>query len=83
MTQYWISFRSITHAQRAVRLLERDGITATASRAPQGLNPKGCGYAVVIRKRLDDAVRIITGAGLTHGRLWERQESGEFREVQL
>ena len=45
MPQYWISFRSLTHAQRAARFLEKSGITATVTRLPQGVSPKGCGYA--------------------------------------
>ena len=79
---YWILFRSITHAQRAARLLERGGITATATRAPQGLSPKGCAYAVIFRIRLTEALRLLEVNRINHGQVWERLESGEFREVQ-
>ncbi len=81
MRQIWILFRSLTHAQSAARLLERRGITATVTRAPQGANPKGCGYAVTIRKRIPEALRLLDEEKLPYGRVLERLESGEYGEV--
>lgn len=81
MTQSWILFRSITHAQNAARWLERAGFTATVSRAPQGLNPKGCGYAVQIRKSLEEAVRILSEHKIPYGKLYRRNDASEFYEV--
>lgn len=81
MTQIWILFRSLTHAQRAARLLERRGVTATVTRAPQGLSPKGCGYAVTVRKRYGEVVRLLEEYKIPFGQVFERLESGEFREV--
>lgn len=81
MTQYWILCRSLTHAQRAAALLERRGYTATLTRAPQGLSPRGCSYAVIIRKRLHDALTLLEGSGIPYGQVFEKQSSGEFQEV--
>ena len=83
MTQFWILFRSLTHAQRAAGLLERRGITATITRAPQGLSPKGCGYAVLFRKRINEALRLLEENKIPYGQVFERRESGEFREARL
>ena len=83
MPQYWISFRSLTQAQRAARTLERTGITATVSRLPQGVSPKGCGYALIVRRRFYDALRLLTEAGIQSGMVFEKTEWGEFREVKL
>ena len=81
MTQYWILFRSLTHAQRAAGLLERRGITATLTRAPQGLSPKGCGYAVIIRKRPTEALRFLDEVRIPYGQVFGREENGTFREA--
>lgn len=83
MTQVWIMFRSLTHAQAAARLLERRGITATVTRAPQGANPKGCGYAVTIRKRVSEAIGLLNENRLPYGKIMKRLDSGEYEEVTL
>ena len=83
MPQYWISFRSLTHAQRAARTLERNSITAIVSRLPQGVSPKGCGYAVIVRRQMRDAVRLLDEARIPSGMVFEQPEWGDFREVKL
>lgn len=83
MNQYWISFRSLTHAQRAARVLERKAYTATLTRLPQGLSPKGCGYAVVVRHRPSDVIRILHDGKIPFGMVFVKDENGQFREVTL
>lgn len=83
MPQYWISYRSLTHAQRAARILERKGLTAVVSRLPQGVSPKGCGYALIIRHRINDALSFLRQSQLPGGMVFEKTEAGEFREVSL
>ena len=81
MKTLWITFRSLTHAQRAVRALERKGITATLTRLPQGLSTSGCGYAVVFRRRAGDFVRILSDDKIPYGKFFIKDESGEFQEL--
>ena len=83
MRQVWITFRSLTHAQRAKTTLERKGITASLTRAPKELSLRGCAYAVVLRKKIGEAARLIEELKLPAARFFERSESGEYREVQL
>lgn len=75
MTQYLIMCRSLTHAQRSARLLERQGISAAATKAPQGLSKRGCAYAVSLHKRFDEAIRILRDHEMLTGKLYMR--SGE------
>lgn len=82
MTQYWISFRSLTYAQRAAALLERKGITATIVRLPQQLSKRGCGYAVIVRGRLRQAVGFLGDGKIPWSKVFQRLESGEFQEVE-
>lgn len=81
MTQYLIMCRSLTYAQRSARLLERAGITATVVKAPQGLTTGGCGYAVSLFKRFDEAVAILKRNNLISGKLFKRTAQGEYTEV--
>ena len=81
MVQYWILCRSLTHAQRAAGLLERKGFTATLTRAPLGLSPRGCSYAVIIRKRLTEALSVLDQNRIPYGQIFEKQRDGAFQEV--
>lgn len=83
MKQIWISFRSLTYAQRAARVLERKGISATLVRLPQGVSKKGCGYALILRGRVKEALNVLEAEHIPWGQSFERLESGEYREVQL
>ena len=82
MLQYLIMCRSLTYAQRAAKVLERAGITAIVSRAPQDASPEGCAYCVkVSERRLADALRTLKGSGLGPGRVLLQEDSGALREV--
>ena len=80
MRQMWITFRSLTHAQRAMTVLERKGITASLTRAPKELSMRGCAYAVILRKKIGEAVKLIEELKLPSAQYYERLDSGEFRE---
>lgn len=83
MKQIWISFRSLTYAQRAARILERRGISSALVRLPQGVSKKGCGYALILRSRAKEALETLDANNLAWGQSFERLESGEYREVKL
>lgn len=83
MSIYLITFRSLTHAQRAARLLERGGFTATVIKAPQGLSEKGCAYAVTLRGRVGEALTLLRGSSLRMGRVFRREADGTYTEVGL
>jgi len=83
MQQYLITFRSLTHAQHAARLLERRGVTATVIRAPAGLSAAGCAYAVTLRREPEEAVRWLRRQGVRVGKLFERGADGVWTEVKM
>ena len=68
MTQYLIMCRSLTHAQRTARFLERQGISAAATKAPQELSKRGCAYAVSLHKRFEAAVQLLRKHDLLTGK---------------
>lgn len=81
MTQYLIMCRSLTYAQRSAKLLEKAGITATVVKAPQGLSTGGCGYAVVLHRRFEEAVLMLKRNNLLTGKLFVRREGQDYAEV--
>ena len=77
-----IMCRSLTYAQRASSALERAGITATISRAPQELTNRGCGDCVKVSpRRVREALDILARAGRPHGRLCRAEPGGGYTEV--
>lgn len=79
--QYLIMCRSLTYAQRTAALLEHGGITAGVVKAPRGLSKSGCGYAVSIYRHLDEARNIIKNNNMANGKIFERMDDGEFKEI--
>lgn len=79
--QYLIMCRSLTNAQRASALLERRGISATVIKAPQGLSSGGCGYALSLYRRFEEAVILLKNNNLLSGKQFRRLENGEYSEV--
>lgn len=58
-------FRSTTYTFRAKRLLERNGITATAVRIPKELAVDGCGYLIMVKQeRMAAAQEILRANGI-------------------
>ena len=59
-----IACRSVTYAQRAVRLLEGAGMRASMRRLPADLPETGCGHAVRVRREdLPQAVKLMSESG--------------------
>ncbi len=80
--KYLILCKSLTNAQRAALLLERRGLSASVVKAPQHLRENGCGYALSLYRRLDEAVSLLQNNRLLTGRIYQRLEDGSYREVE-
>lgn len=73
--------RSVTQAQRMLRLLEQCGIRAQIFRTPMGLTELGCSYAVKLRRdRLREALDCIGRVGLRPLSIYSDGPDG-YREV--
>jgi len=80
MAQFLIMCPSLTAAQRSQKLLERAGISATLVKAPQGLNTNGCGYALSLRRRVDEAIILMRRNAMLSGKVFKRLENGDYVE---
>lgn len=64
MSMLYITFRSITPAQRAQRTLRQGGITAQLQRTPRYLAKQGCGYCLRLPEaQRDMALAILDRVG--------------------
>ena len=50
MRPYFITFRSVTYAQRGERILKNAGIDCHLRRTPRWMESKGCGYALELEE---------------------------------
>ena len=51
MEQCYITFRSVTLAQRAEAILKREGYKCYLQRTPKWMGQRGCGYALQVRRQ--------------------------------
>ena len=78
---YLLTFRSLTYAQRAARVLERAGVTGTVSRVPKSAATRGCAYCIIVAARhRDKAMGVLDTAGLSPERVLLRRENGSLEE---
>ena len=80
MEKYLITCRSMTHAQRSQRLLERNGIMSSVVKAPVALTRSGCGYALILRRHAIEGVKILRESELLLGKVY-KSVNEEWREV--
>ena len=84
MPYYLLLCRSITHAQRMSRTLERAGITARFFRPPMGLTDRGCSYAVRISGGyLSAAMGYLRSTNLLPTSIFRENSDGTFSEVMM
>lgn len=82
MNVYYITFRSVTFAQRGEEILRRGGISSVLQRTPRWMEEQGCGYC--LRLRTDD---VQTGATLLRGsripfrKIYLQQPEGNVEEL--
>ncbi len=80
MEKVLILCRSMTHAQRSQRLLERNGIVSSLVKAPVNLTRSGCGYALILRRHGAEGIRILKDADMLSGKIYEKNND-DWREV--
>lgn len=49
MRNFFVTFRSVTFAQRGERVLQRAGISCRIQRTPRWMEEQGCGYCLSLR----------------------------------
>lgn len=82
MSVYFITFRSVTLAQRGEGILAGEGLRVTLARTPRWMEERGCGYS--LRLRTDDPGRwaqLLRRRGIEFRKVYRRHDDGEIEEV--
>ena len=84
MNIYYITFRSVTPAQRGERMLRKMGLGCILQRTPRWMQENGCGYCLrLTTDRIGEAVQILERAGVPYRKVYLLHPEGNTEEVNL
>jgi len=84
MKNDYITFRSVTFAQKAERSLKRAGMDCFLQRTPKELSKRGCGYCLKLRPGLAmRAKQRLDAEGMEYGKFYGVRADGGFEEIHL
>lgn len=84
MRYYYITFRSVTHAQRGEQILAGAGIRCTLQRTPRWMEEQGCGYC--LRLWMEDAgtaVELLRRNKVPMRKIYIQNTEGQLEEMRL
>ena len=82
MKQYYITFRSVTFAQRGEKVLSRSSIRCSLLRTPRWMEEQGCGYALKVwTKEIYPAVELLRQNQLPLRRVYVQLGEGQLEEI--
>ena len=80
----YITFRSVTPAQQAERLLRREGISCSLRRTPRYMEEQGCGYSLQLDGGdVPKAVGLFTEGKIPFRKVYSLRDGGRLEEVRL
>ena len=82
MKVYYITFRSVTFAQRGEQLLQKLGIRVALLRTPKWMESQGCGYSLRIRTAdLIPLISLLREKAIVFRRVYGQNPDGTLEEV--
>ena len=82
MKSYFVTFRSVTLAQRGEQILTRAGYRVRLRRTPRWMEERGCGYALEVKlAALEEGLELLRRQQLPWRRIWLMKPGGEMEEV--
>ena len=84
MRFYFITFRSVTFAQRAEKLLNQSGYRPNLMRTPRWMEEQGCGYALKLwTNQIESVVNLLREHKIQLRKVYVKLEEGQMEEVNL
>ena len=84
MDLYFITFRSVTLAQRGEKLLTQKNFRVNLMRTPRWMEEQGCGYALKLwTNQINVAVNLLRENKIQLRKVYVQQEEGRMEEVKL
>jgi hypothetical protein len=80
----YITFRSVTLAQRGERTLRKAGVDCSLQRTPRWMEERGCGYCLRLRpKDTLKAVELLRTCDVVFSKVFTTNEQGMVEELNL
>ena len=84
MNNFYITFRSVTFAQRGEKLLRQGGYRCVLQRTPRWMEEQGCGYCLKLKvEDIMPAVLILRGEKLPMRKVYLQRGDGGMEEVRV
>lgn len=84
MDLYFITFRSVTLAQRGEKLLTQKNFRVNLMRTPRWMEEQGCGYALKLWSNdIGLPVRLLRENKLHMRKIYVQREDGTMEEVKI
>ena len=84
MKFYYITFRSVTFAQRGEQILNKGGYHGTLLRTPKWMESQGCGYSVrVWTDDIQGAMGLLRRNKVNLRKLYIQKPDGTLEEFSL
>ncbi len=84
MESCYLTFRSVTFAQRAEQAIRRAGISAALSRTPKWMEERGCGYCLRLRCRdAQSAALLLKENAMPFRKLYRVRDGAQAEEIAL
>ena len=81
MKDCYITFRSVTAAQRGESVLRRAGVDVLLQRTPRWMEEQGCGYSLRIhRTNAGRSSGLLKNNGVLFRKIYIQMENGAFEE---
>ncbi len=78
----YITFRSVTPAQKAEKIMRRAGVDCALQRTPRWMEEQGCGYSLRLRHgAVQRATEILRENGISYRKIYLQRENGVFEEL--
>ena len=83
MEQNLIMCRSLTYAQRAMRTLERGGVSVVLVKVPQSVSHTGCSYGLRVSGHyLEHCLHLLNVNHNPYGKVFRYEADGTLTEVE-
>ena len=84
MHYYYITFRSVTHAQRGDRILAAAGIRCSLQRTPHWMEEQGCGYCLRLwLENVAEAADLLRRSKVPMRKVYVQNTDGQLEEMRL
>lgn len=82
MNVCFITFRSVTLAQRGEGILNRNGMRCQLQRTPRWMEERGCGYCLRVRAQdVEKAVAVLQQNQAVFSKVYRMLQDGQGEEL--